>query len=329
LSSLCSVPIQTFEVALKNIAIISKKENLMRLYFKHVIFGVLIRPKNAIEYIVNNSTPFSLTFLIIFSIFAGMGVLGINGLRIEKNLFIHDYVSVKTMKIFLFGLFFSLLYIFNKIIKTKANARDIFYVTLLTGISSMWVTLITIIAIILANNFDVIDTYVAGAPLMLVLLFIYHIYIVVQLLNTVQKVSMKKSVAVVVLTTLTLIFIVGVSKYYEKSQQNLVISIYQTLLNNTDNNAKKSTYYIDIAELYEDKKEYAQAIEYIFKALEITEDNETKSKYYYWIAEDYKKIDKIDEALKYAKKSLALTPEDEDSLEQVSELENQKLEMRE
>ena len=55
--------------------------------------------------------------------------------------------------------------------------------------------------------------------------------------------------------------------------------------------------------------------ENIFKALEI--------------AEDYKSLDMIDDALKYAKESLALTPEDEDSLEQVSELENQKLERQE
>jgi len=219
--------------------------------------------------------------------------------------------------------------------RTKANARDILYVTLLTGISSMWVTLITILVIgisaFIASKADFIDQHsiLIGAVymLILVLLSVYRIYIVVQLLNTVQKVSMKKSVAVVLLTTLTLMFIVGVSKYFEKEQQNLALSIYQTLLNNTDNNAKKSTYYVDISELYEDKEEYAQAIEYYFKALNIEENNITKSEHYYWIAEDYKKLDKIDEALKYAKKSLALTPEDEDSLEQVSELQSQKSEM--
>ena len=306
----------------------------MILYFKYVIWGVLVRPKKAIEYALTNSTPLSMTLLILFSVFAGTGVLGADGILIIKNLFINNYLNDSIMEIFLFGVFFLLLYMFNKIMRTKANARDILYVTLLTGISSMWVTLITILVIIpgyIAYRFDLIDIYsiFVGVVVIIILAlsFIYRMYIVVQLLNTVQKVSMKKSVAVVFLTTMTFILIVGVSKYYEKAQQNLVISVYQTLLNNTDNNTKKTTYYVDISELYEDKGEYAEAIEYTFKALEIAEDNETKSKYYYWIAEDYQKLDKIDEALKYAKKSLALTPEDEDSLEQVSELQSQKSEM--
>jgi len=222
----------------------------MRLYFKHVIFGVLIRPKKAIEYVVNNSTPFSLTLLILFSIFAGMGVLGVNGLRMEKNLFIANYLSDNTMKIFLFGLLFLLLYLFNKIMRTKAIARDILYVTLLTGIASVWITFFTLITFTIIafinNGSDFVlpnNTFIGvGFILTLVLLTVYHMYIVVQLLNRVQKVSMKKSVTVVLLTALTLMLMVGISKYFEKEQQNLALSLFQTLSKNTDNNASKSTY---------------------------------------------------------------------------------------
>jgi len=318
----------------------------MRLYFKHVIWGVLIRPKKAIEYALNHSTPLSLTLLILLSVFIGDGVLSIYGRYFINNLFITNYFSDRIIQLFLFGLFFSLLYGFSQLMKTKANARDIFYVTLLIGIFLWWVVLIAFIVLLITIGitlyltkevypFPSTEGFISdfanmGVLLPSVMIFsIYPLYILAQMLNRVQKVSIKKSVAVVSLTVLTLMLMVGISKYFEKEQQNLALSLFQTLSKNTDNNASKSTYYMNITDLYEEKKEYEKAIEYYFKALNITEDNVTKSEHYYWIAEDYNKLGEIDKALMYAKESLALTPEDEDSLEQVSELENQRLEMGE
>jgi len=84
---------------------------------------------------------------------------------------------------------------------------------------------------------------------------------------------------------------------------------------------------VNLTDLLEEQERYEESIEYYFKALKIEESDVTKSEHYYWIAEDYRKLGRIDDALKYAKKSLALSPEDKDSLEQVSELQSQKLEM--
>jgi len=208
----------------------------MRLYFKHVIWGVLIRPKKAIEYALNHSTPLNLTLLILINLFI-------------NNFFISNYFTI--VQLFLFGLFFSLLYAFSKIMKTKANARDILYVILLINLCLLWVELLiaiafSIIIIILfqldptIDFFSAIqmfldspvniavgaisafidhfgDTYIilAEERIPVVVIYIvglhssYFLYTLVQLLNKVQKVSIIKSVTIVLLSVLTLILMIS------------------------------------------------------------------------------------------------------------------------
>jgi len=203
------------------------------------------------------------------------------------------------------------------------------------SIASIWISFsfifFALLLVFFSNQVGFVwqyDYFVGLGSLFIVLLSsIYLLSILALLLNKVQKAPMWKSVVVVVLTTFTLLFIVGTSKHFEKKQQDLMLSLYQNWSENTNNISKKLKYYMTITDLLEEQEQYEEAIEYYFKALKIEESDVTKSEHYYWIAEDYQKLGEIDDALKYAKKSLALSPEDEDSLEQVSELQSQKLEM--
>jgi len=100
------------------------------------------------------------------------------------------------------------------------------------SIVSIWISfsfiLFTLLQVFFSNKVGFVWQYDYFVLLGFLLSFIYLLYILVQLLNKVQNAPMWKSVVVVVLTTFTLLFIVGASKYFEKVQQDFGISNFDS-----------------------------------------------------------------------------------------------------
>jgi tetratricopeptide (TPR) repeat protein len=109
-----------------------------------------------------------------------------------------------------------------------------------------------------------------------------------------------------------------------KEQKALAIASYKLAIeaeNEEENNvSKKVKFFIKIADVYEEQKEYMHAITYLKKAAFETKDMKERSEYLYYIADHYLSLGLLDQSLKYAEDSLSLMPKDKASLRQIKEI---------
>lgn len=291
-------------------------------YFIKVVLGVLIKPKNAIEYALIHTNNLFLVFMLTISIWFG-GYARFFILSLENR----EYLNIKFLYFIFFLIVFILLYSFSKIFKSKVRKKDIAFVLLLINI--VYFPILPIVLIILLSmgftketlNIDYFDLPIVLAVIGVI--FVYVVYIFTMLLNKVQKIPIWKTILILMISHTIIASLIVINNHFAKEEKDFVVDIYKTMLNHTKKVSKKIDYNLNIAEIYEEQELYENAISHYFKALEYEDDNVSKSEYYYWIADNYRKLDMNNKALIYAEKSLKLTPEDEDSIKQVNEIKNE------
>ena len=107
-----------------------------------------------------------------------------------------------------------------------------------------------------------------------------------------------------------------------KEHQDLAIASFELAADEENNVTKKLKFYMKIADMYEEQKEYMQAISYLERVVNGATKKKKRSMYLYYIADHYQSLGLLEKSLKYAEESLALMPKDKESISQVKTIKN-------